>query len=232
MDYYRIRPEELPSKLYRVDYPDSWVKFIPAIGFQAATLDPNHHSIDSTFESASDLEAFWQSMRDHLDPTSGVRSPFVALFGDETQAKTWALRREVQHQRVCDVVEISGVALSRLSVPTFHPHTLRFRIPDLWNTQGSEYLCLHSVPLLAIVGRSSTSNMLIETVAALQLPGSPPPVPLDQPTSPLPPPDPPLPPTLFVFNRRRIADEDEQEENEEDEAPVENSPEPRRRSSF
>ncbi|MCJ1465919.1 hypothetical protein MMC07_004538 [Pseudocyphellaria aurata] len=58
-------------------------------------------------------------MRDQLNSTSGVRSPycpFVALFGDETQAKTWALRCEAQHQRVRDVVEISGMALSKLDV--------------------------------------------------------------------------------------------------------------------
>lgn len=161
MEIYRIRPEALPRKLYRIDYHDTWSKFLPGTGFQAAALDPNHRSSTTitTFQSASDLNAFWQCMRDQPNPRSCVRSPFVALFSNRRQAKTWALRWEVKHQRACDVVEISGMALLKLDVPVFHPHTLRFRIPDLCNTQESEYLCLHSVPETAIVSRRSTSTI-------------------------------------------------------------------------
>lgn len=159
MNSYRIHPKALPRKLYRVDYHDTWSQFLPGIGFQAAVFEPNHRSTITTFQSASDLDAFWQSMRDQLNPRSGIRSPFVALFSNGTQAKVWALQWGVKYQRACDVVEISGKLLLRLDVPMFHPHTLRFRIPDLSNTQESEYLCLHSVPETAIVSRSSTSTI-------------------------------------------------------------------------
>lgn len=160
MDFYRLRPEALPRKLYRVDYHDSWSKFVPGTGFQAATSDPNHSSITTTFDSASDIDAFWKAMRDQLNPRSAVRSPFVALFSNGRQAKNWALRWEVRNQRACHVVEISPMVLLRLDIPIFHPHTLRFRIPDLSNTQGSEYLCLHSVPEAAVVSRRSTSTIV------------------------------------------------------------------------
>lgn len=162
MDIYRISPKALPRKLYRIDYRDTWSRFLPGTGFQAGTFDPDHHSTTvTTGQPASDLDAFWQSMRDQLNPRSGIRSPFVALYSNRTEAGIWALRWEVKNERACDVVEISGMVLLRLDVPIFHPHTLRFRIPDLCDTQGSEYLCLHSVPEAAIINRSSTSTIPI-----------------------------------------------------------------------
>ncbi|MCJ1263472.1 hypothetical protein MMC22_003342 [Lobaria immixta] len=214
MEFYRLRSEALPRKLYRVDYYNTWSKFVYGTGFQAATSDPNHSSSSNstTFESASDIDAFWKAMRDQLNPRSAVHSPFVALFSNGRQAKNWALRWEVRNQRACHLVEISPMVLLRLDIPIFHPHTLRFRIPDLSNTQGSEYLCLHMIPEAAVVSRRSTST--IATVSAprhlphlprrqRQLPGAQAPAPSDQ-----------ISPPLFDFDHYASSDDDEQDEEE------------------
>jgi len=152
MDNFRVEPEALPRKFYRVNFNGTWSEYVPSTGFKAA-------GTNTTFQLATQVDRFWQSIRDQLKWNSGVRSPYSSLFNDRRHAENWALRWEDNNKQPYDVWEIDGTMLRDIYV--FHPSTLQRQQPAraLFRTEPSEYLCLHLIPETTFISRESTLDI-------------------------------------------------------------------------
>lgn len=158
MNTVRLSPEEVPLKLYRVNCPDTWVKYVPEFGFKAADTSNN--------DFASEMNKFWAAMIYHLRPGSGVKSPFISLFGKKKYAEGWARRWEEDHDnKKCELVEIEGAKLKDCYL--FHPYP-----QGVSGCELSEYFCLHWIPETAIISRRSTSDVRAGTCDNMYLSGT------------------------------------------------------------
>ena len=85
MEEYICSPSDIPTLLYRTDYPGARTSFLPEEGFRAAdtTRTFGAGEIDE-FKAAIEKQFSW-SCRDPL--------PFISLFSDREHAENWGCER-------------------------------------------------------------------------------------------------------------------------------------------
>ncbi len=142
-------PNELPSHLYRIHYPQSQTRYITNEGLLAADTTTTYWS----------MEVFGSSVRRHFTWSYRGRSPFISLFSDKSHAKNWGrkepwLGAEAEQEDDWCLYSIDTALLE---------DTVVFKLSRLVNFLGLElpeeaeqhikggYICLHKISASAIV---------------------------------------------------------------------------------
>jgi hypothetical protein len=147
MNQYRVRRQDFPLTLYRVDHPRARTTYSRRWGFRA----------ESTF-TPHQINGLQSAVENHLDRDCTIPSPFISTFSDGRHAHNWARDWNKRHYpETCDVVEITIEAGDGVTV---------FRVADLVGRLGvytslkpyqyqDEYLCFLRIPSETIVSMKS-----------------------------------------------------------------------------
>ncbi|KAI1308019.1 hypothetical protein F5Y03DRAFT_350853 [Xylaria venustula] len=144
----RCQPSELPSHLYRIQYPASQTRYTDE-GLRAA----------DTTTTYSSREVFGDSVRRHFTWKDRRRSSFISLFSDESYAKNWGCKEpwlgaEATQEDDWRLFSIDTNLLKDTVVFKLS------RLVDFLNLKLPEkaekhieggYICLHKIPRSAIV---------------------------------------------------------------------------------
>lgn len=143
MDTYRCRVQDLPGKLYRVQYKGSQTTYENGGLFAPDRETFYEHHQKSAFASSIENNFTWS----YRNPT-----PYINLFSDENHARNWS-SRQVESCGTCDLLIVETSRLKNA-----HVFKLGILVRDLGlkiqngadqHCNGA-YICLHSIPSHAI----------------------------------------------------------------------------------
>ncbi|KAI9923383.1 hypothetical protein MW887_009933 [Aspergillus wentii] len=151
---YRLSNENLPSRMYRIDYPGSRTGYSRSEGFMAAERR-------KTYEDQADSE-FKRDILKHFTWDCKDPVPFISLFSDREHAENWGLKQPWRGKAtyrsrsdwalyVIDTSHLDDACFFRLKDLV---EGLGLKLPGKADQHiGGTYLCLHNIPPPAIVER-------------------------------------------------------------------------------
>lgn len=164
MDEYRCSVNDLPQRLYRVDYLGSQTTCSDEDGFQAADT--------TTLYSKDKMDLFKEAVVNHLDWNSHGASPFISVFSDREHAENWACKEPWRSKFMREDTLESGRWTLSVTNPAALNETyvfqvkrlegcLGFKIPSnaRQNERSGEYLCLHKIPIIAIIEKRNSEQV-------------------------------------------------------------------------
>ena len=154
MEKYILSNEDVPSTLYRIDYPGSRTIYSQVGGFVAADrMKVYEGQKDAEFRRDIEKQFTW-GCRDPL--------PFISLFSDREHAENWGLRQpwrgNTSHLSHNDWA-LYVIDTSRLGDTCFMSlrdlvDGLKLILPDKASQHiPGTYVCLHRIPSAAVVER-------------------------------------------------------------------------------
>lgn len=165
MEKHRCRPTDLPSKLYRVQYP----------GCQTALSGDGLAAKDTDlFYSGNEMNAFRQSIIEQMTWHHRGAQPYITCFSAKDHAENWALK-EPWNPRDQDKGSWRILTIDTTLMPETFVFSLNALAKDLsleiperasQHVKGA-YLCLHRIPTSAIVKSASSSEVRDGTQAAV-----------------------------------------------------------------
>ena len=172
MQALRANPEQLPKRLYRVQYLGCRSLF--ASHFQGADKADLVAADSTTSFSIFHVDAaFQESVQDHINWVSQKQLPFVALFSSKGHALNWALRFPWKHRN--GNRNIFNWCIYTIDTALLRPDTYIFNLDHLHrhlhldpaagfeaavpNTAGT-FLILHRVPGTEFVKGQQLNDIL------------------------------------------------------------------------
>ncbi|KAI0377670.1 hypothetical protein F5Y04DRAFT_284738 [Hypomontagnella monticulosa] len=167
MDQYRLKPKDLPSWLYRVQYPESQTGR-DSEGLFAADMTTAFRGDDPLIR-----ELFKQAVQNHFTWSYRDSSPFISFFSDRRHAINWGRKEPWDSQHtprlewaLCTIdtctSQLRGVEIFKVEKLV---DVLGVKIPEgARQHQGGAYICLHEIPACAIVQSEPASTIRISTV--------------------------------------------------------------------
>lgn len=161
IDHYEpshsVKLEDLPSSLYRINYPGSCTHFVNG-DFTAGDIE--------SFSVKKSSIPFGQSVGKHLKWQSPVTSSFISLFDNARHAYNWAhyiyrddwarnmWKSDSGSTSVCEIYQINPVKIARslYKVTDLKPIASPYVNKNLVHFDPEEYLVLHRIPNAAIAG--------------------------------------------------------------------------------
>jgi hypothetical protein len=149
MDQYCCRAWDLPSFLYRVQYPESQTSASLAGGLEAADT--------TTSFGPGELDEFRQAVQNHFTWGYRGRSPFISLFSDRNHAENWG-RSQPWRGSDSHIQDWSLHAIDTSLLGETMVFKLSRLVEDLGVTvperarqhEHGSYICLHRIPAQAI----------------------------------------------------------------------------------
>lgn len=150
MEQYCCRLWDLPSFLYRVQYPES----------QTCRIERGLEAADTTTSfGPGGLDEFRQAVQNHFTWRYRGRSPFISLFSDRSHAENWGRSEPWRglNSRIRDW------SLHTIDTSLLLGETMVFKLSRLVEDLGvtvperarqhehGSYICLHRIPAQAIV---------------------------------------------------------------------------------
>lgn len=159
MDAYTCSGSEVPSQLYRVDYPGSQTVFSSTEGFSASDTTKVYNT--------NELDDFRQAIVNQFTWGSRASSPFISLFSDREHAENWGRKEPWRGFR-----DRSDDWFLHLINTTRMKDTSRFfKLSDLFENLGLDlpdgarqhikgaFLCLHRIPIEAMVQKRTSEQV-------------------------------------------------------------------------
>lgn len=159
MDAYVCSKFDIPNELYRVDYPGSQTTFSGTNGFSASNTSKVYGNKALAEFKQAVVNQFTWGCRDSL--------PFISLFSDRDHAENWGRKEPWRKHKgpngdwslhVIDTTKLKDAhQLFKLSDLL---DKLNLNIPDFASQHiRGAFLCLHRVPIQAIVERRNPSEV-------------------------------------------------------------------------
>lgn len=147
MDTFRLFPDELPQYLYRVQYLFCRTVEVCDDSNGLAARDTD------TFYTEHELDTFRQSVEKHLDWYNCEEQPYVSCFSDRRHAVDWAAKTADRKGISCTLWKIDTSLMKDIYVFSIKDITSRLGInlPERASRHQNTYLCLHSIPMSAVV---------------------------------------------------------------------------------
>ncbi|PVH92455.1 hypothetical protein DM02DRAFT_722078 [Periconia macrospinosa] len=157
MDAYVCPKSVVPDKLYRVHYPGSRTTFASSEGFSASDT--------SKVYSNDKLSDFKQDIVNQFTWSCRKSLPFISLFSDREHAENWGCK-EPWHGHQDD-----GWSLYVIDATRLKDTNRLFKLSDLLEELNLQipapagrqihgaYLCLHHIPVEAIIEKKSPSEV-------------------------------------------------------------------------
>ena len=152
MERYLLSKNDLPSTLYRIDYPGSRTIYSPSEGFVATDRLKVY--------AAQDILEFKQDIVNHFTWRCRNPGPFISFFSDREHAENWGLKQPWRGHasgRSRDAWALYVIDTQRLDETCFFSlkdlvEGLGLELPDKANQHiPGTYLCLHNLPSTAII---------------------------------------------------------------------------------
>ncbi|PVF99618.1 hypothetical protein CPB86DRAFT_783508 [Serendipita vermifera] len=142
MENYKLNPEAVPSRLYRVQYANSQTKWSKCYGLQASsTFTPLRYA------------GLRNAVEYHLNWVCRKSSPFISTFGNRQHAKNWVNRWSRRNKKPCHLIEIQLNPNDQMTVfrvkKLVHDLDIGMRLPA--TQYYSEYLFFQNIPARSIV---------------------------------------------------------------------------------
>jgi len=161
-----------PKRLYRVVNPNSACKFNEKEGFIAADTS-TVYNFSSNGKDRSDWSAFYASIQSHRD-VERIRSPYISVFADQTEAESWTLAAEEIFGKGCYLAEIDLTHEKMTERPVWFVQDIQKRSqystfrnsakardanPNLpprgisLTPRNSEFLVLYKIPIESVISK-------------------------------------------------------------------------------
>ena len=158
MEQYICPESDIPTHLYRINYPDARTSFLSEEGFRAAVTTRTFGAGEmSNFKDAIEKDFTW-SCRDPL--------PFISLFSDREHAENWGrkLGRGCNSSKEAWTLHIVDTSQLKLTTSFFKPSdlvkNLSVNIPERAQQHIlGAFICMHRIPLAALIAQRSSEQV-------------------------------------------------------------------------